>query len=111
MESAEISKAQIADIYVGKAWARTLTFLKLARHKTWNGALPWEFEPYKIALIDYFRLSEKRILDWSYVDNRGGDRKTANYKETLKQKQYCWTQIEYDEKCREIIKSIQERYT
>jgi hypothetical protein len=102
-------KEDVAWYLVSKSWKRCVVFLKLSRHKVWNGSLQWDWEEYKHSLLAVFRDSEARIIMWQTFDWRGWDRKSIDYKEKEKVK-LPYSNYEIDELCRQAIKNISDRY-
>lgn len=90
------TKKFISDQKVSHAWARTLTFLKLARMKVESNTYKLPFEEYKQPLIVHFREMEYSLRKWGMEDGR-----------SVKWYTDCpFEKMKYDEEIRGILDKI-----
>lgn len=104
-----MTKEKVIQKQIRLAWGRTAVFLKLVRHKSFNWNLPWPYDTYAYTIINHFRKVEANLNSQINEDKRWWDRRSKNF--VPKGNQKIFDQFAYDEEIREIIKSIDLRYT
>lgn len=109
-----MKKPEIIAIKISIAWKHTAQFMRLVRHKLWNGNLHWNWDQYSFALIRHFREVEATLNDKLLVDERWWDRHSEKAKKERESKRFCehekiFDRWAYDDELREIIKSIDDR--
>lgn len=97
---------------IAQAWKRSVVFMKLVKHKIGNGHLHGEWDRYSFAIIWHYRSTEWKLLSQIWSDDRGGDRKSQEYKENkFREHKKLFDKYIYDDELRAIIARIDKEET
>lgn len=97
---------------IAQAWKRSVVFMKLVKHKLGNKNLHGEWDRYSFAIIWHYRTTELKLLAQIGSDDRGGDRKSKEYRENkFREQRKIFDKYTYDDELRAIIVRIDSEET